>query len=161
MALQFQVYQAFGSPWIDPGPLTALKGARQSAGLWLADLHSSVVLAFVTLMVFLLSRTALRRQWLAVAAFGLVQGAVVALQNLADGVMVGIQYLVVAWFLVRFGFVTVATGIFVYTILASFPITANVSAWYFGTSLFALFSIVVLAAFALETTLSRRRSVRE
>jgi len=157
MALLFQVYQALGSPWIDPGPLTALKGSRQSAGLWLADLHSSVVLAFVTLMVFLLLRTVLRRQWLAVAAFGLIQGVVVAVQNLADGIIVGIQYLVVAWFLVRFGFVTVATGIFVYTILVSFPITANVSAWYFGTSLFALFSIVALAAFALQTTLARWR----
>ena len=58
-----------------------------------------------------------------------------AVQNLADGVIVGIQYLVVALFLVRFGFVAVATGIFVYTLLVSFPITANVSAWYFGTSL--------------------------
>ena len=156
-ALLFQLYQALVRPWIDLGPLTALQGPRQSAGLWLADLHSSVVLAFVTLMTFLLLRTALRRQWLAVVAFGLLQGAAVAAQNFADGVIVGIQYLVVALFLVRFGFVTVATGIFVYTILVSFPITANMSAWYFGTSLFALLSIAALAGFASLTTLAGRR----
>ena len=90
-------------------------------------------------------------------AFGLIQGVAVAVQNLADGVIVGIQYLMVALFLVRFGFVTVATGIFVYTILVSFPITANVSAWYFGTSLFALLSIAALAGFASQTTLAGRR----
>jgi serine/threonine-protein kinase len=157
MALLFQLYQALFRPWVDLGPLTALKGPRHSAGLWLADLHSSVVLAFVMLLTFLLLRTALRRQWLAVVSFGLIQGAAVAVQNLADGVIVGIQYLVVALFLVRFGFVTVATGIFVYTILVSFPITANVSAWYFGTSLFALFSIAALAGFASQTTLAGRR----
>jgi hypothetical protein len=93
-------------------------------------------------------------------AFASIQGAVVALQNLADGVIVSIQYLLVALFLVRFGFVTIATGIFVYTILVSFPITANVSSWYFGTSLFALFSIAALTGFALQTTLAGRHLIK-
>jgi hypothetical protein len=159
--LLFQLYQALIRPWIDLGPLIALKGPRHAAGLWLADLHSSVVLAFITLLLFLLLRTALRRQWLAVVAFASIQGAVVALQNLADGVIVSIQYLLVALFLVRFGFVTIATGIFVYTILVSFPITANVSSWYFGTSLFALFSIAALTGVALQTTLAGRHLIKD
>ena len=50
-----------------------------------------------------------------------------------------------------------ATGIFAYTILVSFPITANASVWYFGTSLFALLSIVALAGLALRTTLHSSR----
>jgi serine/threonine-protein kinase len=160
-ALLFQIYQALVKSWIDLGPLVALKGPRHAAGLWLADLHSSVVLAFVTLFLFLLLRTALRQQWLAVTAFCLIQGAVVAVQDLGDGVIIGLQYLLVALFLVRFGFVTVATGIFVYTIFVSFPITANVSSWYFGTSLFALFSIATLAGFALQTTLAGRRLIKD
>jgi serine/threonine-protein kinase len=160
-ALLFQLYQALIKPWVDLGPLTALKGPRHSAGLWLADLYSSVVLAFIALLLFLLLRTVLRRQWLAVAAFGLVQGALVAFKVIKDGTIVGIQYLLVALFLVRFGFVTVATAIFVYTISVSFPITANVSSWYFGSSLFAMFSIALLAGLALKTTLAGRPLIKD
>jgi hypothetical protein len=74
---------------------------------------------------------------------------------------VGIQYLLVALFLVRFGFVTVATAIFVYTISVSFPITANISSWYFGSSLFAMFSIALLAGLALRTTLAGRPLIKD
>jgi serine/threonine protein kinase len=160
-ALLFQLNQAFIRPWVDLGPLTAMRGPRQAFGLWVADLHSSVVLAFLTLVLFLLLRTLLRRSWLAIATVCLIQGAAAISAGLAASVVIAVQYLLVLLFLVRLGLVTIATGIFVYTVLVSFPVTANLFIWYAGTSMFALLSIAVIAAAACWSTLTGRRLIRD
>jgi len=160
-ALLFQLNQVFIQPWVDLGPLTAMRGPRQSLGLWLADLHSSVVLAFLTLVLFVLLRTVLRRDSLAIAAVCLIQGAAATSAGLFPGLVLAVQYLLVLLFLVRFGFVAIATGIFVYTVLVSFPITANLFIWYTGTSLSALLSVAVIATAACWSTLARQRLIRD
>jgi len=160
-ALLFQLNQAFIRPWVDLGPLSAMRGPRHSVGLWLADLHSSVVLAFLTLVLFVLLRTVLRRDSLAIAAVSIIQGAAAASASLLTGVVMAVQYLLVLLFLVRFGFVTIATGIFVYTVLVSFPITANLYIWYAGTSLSALLSVAVIATAACWSTIGRQRLIRD
>jgi len=53
--------------------------------------------------------------------------------------------------------VALAIGIFSADIFVDAPITANPSAWYFGSSLFVISTILVLAIWGFRTALSGQR----
>ena len=54
-------------------------------------------------------------------------------------------YLILALIVYRFGLVPLTCAIFTVNLLANVPFTADVSAWYFGISVFALLSVLALA----------------
>lgn len=58
--------------------------------------------------------------------------------------------------LVRFGILALMAGFFVFQILRTFPLTADFSTWYAGSSLFAIASVLVLTAYASYTALAGR-----
>jgi hypothetical protein len=58
--------------------------------------------------------------------------------------------------MLRFGLVALIASSFVYELLLLFPITADFSVWYAGTSLFALLSVAAIAAFAFHSSLAGR-----
>jgi len=53
----------------------------------------------------------------------------------------------------RFGLVSLACAIFTVDLLANLPFSADFSAWYIGTSMFALIGVVALAAWGFYNSL--------
>jgi hypothetical protein len=50
---------------------------------------------------------------------------------------------------------------YVHNIVLAFPLTVNRSAWYANTALFAIASVLALAAYAFHTTLAGRPPWRQ
>jgi hypothetical protein len=122
----------------------------------------SVFVSLLLLLFFFLLRTMFRRLWLAAAAF-IVVFTVFLLGSVGFG-----QLLLFAWvtlplyaallvfILTRFGILALIVTFSVSSILTSFPLTTDFSAWYAGSSLFAIASVLVLTAYALYTALAGR-----
>jgi hypothetical protein len=58
--------------------------------------------------------------------------------------------------LIRFGVLALIGALLVDFILSSFPLTADFSEWYAGSSLFAVASILALTAYSSYTALAGR-----
>jgi hypothetical protein len=58
---------------------------------------------------------------------------------------------------VRWGLLALAVGMFVNNLLAIVPVTVRPSAWYFGSTLFMLASVVALTAWAFHASMAGRR----
>jgi hypothetical protein len=56
----------------------------------------------------------------------------------------------------RFGLLALIVAFSVAGALGNFPLTADFSTWYAGSSLFAIASVLALAAYALFTALAGR-----
>lgn len=129
--------------------LDYLMGGREALGAWLAQIPASIVGTLLFFFLLLGLKAILRKDWLAAVAF-------VALYALPPGLTS--SYVAVelpAWILIyavavlivfRFGLIPLAVAIFTVNMLANVPLTADFSAWYMGTSMLALLSVVALAA---------------
>jgi hypothetical protein len=58
---------------------------------------------------------------------------------------------------VRFGLVTLAAGILTANVLLSVPVTASLSSWYAGSSVFVYSSVIALALWGFYTSLGGQR----
>ena len=58
--------------------------------------------------------------------------------------------------LLRLGLVAMVAGLFTQIVLDTFPITLDVSGWYFGASLWALAAIAALGIYGLHASLAGR-----
>jgi hypothetical protein len=61
----------------------------------------------------------------------------------------------------RFGFITLATGIFVVDLLLNIPITANLADWYMGGSLLVLATVIAITLWGGVTALGGHKVFRE
>jgi hypothetical protein len=77
------------------------------------------------------------------------------------GTFAAMQAGLVIFTLIRFGVLPMVAGIFVSSLLPEFPVTADFSAWYAGSSIFALATVLALAAWSFHTTLGGRPLFRE
>jgi hypothetical protein len=66
-------------------------------------------------------------------------------------------YAIAAVALVRFGLVTLAAAIFTVDTVGDLPITTNTSLWYFGSTVFVMAAVVVLAAWAFRAATAGRK----
>jgi hypothetical protein len=66
-------------------------------------------------------------------------------------------FTIAAVFILRFGLVTFAVGIFVVDVLLNVPVTVHASAWYFGSSVFVLATVMALAAWGFHASMAGRR----
>jgi len=150
---------ATGAPPELPAP-EYLLGGRWVAGAWLANLVRSIRGALTFFLVLFLLRVLLRRGWLAAIAFVLVFSApsLLASRHLAvvAPAMLAV-YSIAALAVVRFGLVTLAAGILTVNLLLSVPMTASLSSWYAGSTVFAFLTLLALAAWAFHTSLGGRR----
>jgi len=64
-------------------------------------------------------------------------------------------YAIAALIVFRFGLVSLACAIFTVDLLANLPFSADFSAWYIGTSMFALIGVVALAAWGFTIRWAR------
>ena len=142
-------------------PSELLLGTRSMLGGWLLNVPQGTRNALFFFFMIFLMRIVVRSQWLAAAAFVLILTVLSALENpshtlFAGGVallILSIETIVV----LRWGLLSLAVGLFVAAILVRAPATLHSSAWYFGSSIFSLASVVALAAWAFHTSIAGQR----
>jgi hypothetical protein len=119
-----------------------------------------VVLALIWFVLIFILRVVLRRDWLAAGAFVsvyMVLNVIGTPASPALGALFGVvETALLVFVMLRFGLVALIASSFVYELLLLFPITADFSVWYAGTSLFALLSVAAIAAFAFHSSLAGR-----
>jgi hypothetical protein len=143
-------------------PLDAWLGARYlvAHGLLNTVVFSLLLALFIFFLISLL-RVLTRRQWLAVCIFVLINVVVDVSESSNPMISVSFAFLLEALTVVallRFGLVTLATGIFVTEILVNqLPITTDFSAWYAGSSLAMLLFVLAIAGYGFHTSLGGQK----
>jgi serine/threonine-protein kinase len=138
---------------------SVLLGGRFALAPWSDALANSIVSTLGLFMLFFLCRIVARKFWLACGLFVLIFVAVNALSSLHPAVDVPFAVVILSLFtfvMVRFGLVTFAAMSLVSSVLGSYPLTWDFSAFYATSSLFALISIAVVAAIAFRFALGGR-----
>ena len=132
--------------------------------LMFADVLSSCVEAatrsVLDLFFLVALRVLLKRWWLAVAIFVLVNGTLETLEGIHPAVSwlplgLGIAG-VTAFVLMRFGLLTYAAALFCYLVLLTAPVTFSFNAWFADTGLFALALVAGVGFFGFWTSLAGR-----
>ena len=137
-------------------PTDFLLNTRRALGIWVSQVPSAILgtLQFFFLLMGL--KALLKRNWLATIVFVAIFTVSKTLGSqypIIEGVEAFVVYVIATQIVYRFGLVTLVCAIFTVDLLANVPFTADVSAWYFGTSLVALFSVVALAGWGFYTSL--------
>jgi len=133
-----------------------LVSTRQALGVWLYQVPSSILTTLEFFFLLLLLKVALKRDWLAMIVFVAIFTAAKTLgaqYPMVEGVTSSIVYLVAALIVYRFGLVPLACAAFTVDLLANVPFTGDFSAWYLGTTIFALLSVVALAVWGFYHSL--------
>jgi hypothetical protein len=141
-----------------------LDGTRSAAGAWVRQIPNSINGTLLFFFVLFVLRVLLRRQWLAAAAFViLIAGPRLLMSNYpwVDGPMLLLVYGIAAVVVVRFGFVSLLTGIFTADLLLNLPVSFDAGAWYFTAPALAFLSIAGLAIWAFRAALGGRKLVSE
>jgi serine/threonine-protein kinase len=125
---------------------------------------SAVGVSLLYLLTLLLLRLLLRKWWLWAPAF-VIQGALFFF--LYDFTSLGRWLMVIALMTsllllyTRLGLLAAISFFFTAYILTDFPVTANLDAWYLGSSLFALGIIAAIGAYGFYISTSGRSLVRD
>ena len=137
--------------------LDALVGAGPLVSVALGAASDCILFTLATLLLFVLLRTLLRRDAIAVVALaavllaphglGMDESAWVALPISAAVTLTWILLLL------RFGLLAAWVGEFVYDVLYVFPITTDLASWKAGPTLFALPVLALLCVAALRATM--------
>ena len=142
------------------GEMEYLLGGRRILGAWLGYLLGSIRGTLSLFLILFLLRVLLKRRWLAAAAFVAVFAAPEVLASrhpLLEGPMQVAIYAIAAIAVVRFGLVTLAAGILTVNAVLSVPVTASLSSWYAGCSVFVFSSVLALALWGSFTSLAGQR----
>jgi serine/threonine-protein kinase len=143
--------------------VTALRGLRHIIALLFGGLQGAIFSAFIGVTMLVLLRLLLRRTWPAVAVWILV--ATIMITPGTGPVFLDLAVMVFlvgfyAVFLLRFGLLSVVTGLFIATLLY-YPLTLDLSAWYANGSLVALLVCLSLMLYAFRVSLGRGPLFRE
>jgi hypothetical protein len=143
--------------------LSSILDAQRMIGVFVFELTGSIAFALGLFFLFFLLRALLRRQWLAAVVFILLFAGPQAAQDhpLIRGSVTGVQFGLAIFILIRFGVLPMMVGIFVSTMLQAFPLTTDFSAWYAGSTLFALASVLALTGYAFHTAIAGRPLFKE
>jgi serine/threonine-protein kinase len=140
----------------DFGSTDALMGGRVALGAWLRQWPQSIQTTLIFFLLLLGLRFLLRKEWLAaivfVAIFSVPRGLTsdyVAIELPTQILVYAIALLIV----IRFGLVPLAIAIFTIDMMAGVPFSTDFSTWYMTTSVFALLSVVALAAWGFYRSL--------
>jgi hypothetical protein len=129
---------------------------RRALGMWLSQWPLAIFGTLQFFFFFLGLKVILRRDWLATIAFVAIFTANKSIGSdyLAVTVTMSIViYLIAALIVYRFGLVPLACAIFTVDLLGNITFTADLSAWYFGMSMFALLSVIALAGWGFYHSL--------
>jgi serine/threonine-protein kinase len=139
--------------------LNALLGARYIVADLFVSQSWAIRSGLHLLLCLLLLRFLLRNQFLAALVFValwttmLAWGGMHYLSVLAIALALASLVLLLTYY----GLVAGVVGLFTLSFLQRFPLTADVSAWYFGSCLFALGTVAALGFYGVSTTVAGRR----
>jgi serine/threonine protein kinase len=165
-ALAFQLVYVFklraGAPPLIT--VTDFIGMRQILGRWFWHLETSLQATLGFFFVLFLLRVLLRKPWLATcgfvafwAALKLIGSHYFVLDLTTEVVIYGVAALVV----VRFGFLSLAIGIFVADMLLNMPVTTHLGEWYAGGTDFVLVVMIALTSWSFYTALAGQKLWKE
>ena len=142
----------------NPVGLNALSAPRYAVSGFLSQLSGGIVSAFASFFLVFLLRLALRRNWLAAAAFVLIFVLVKSLgqDELWVVPIFVLVYVVFAVLLVRYGIVPLIVGVLAANCLLSAPATVNFSAWYVTSSLLILLALLAIAVYGFRCAVAGR-----
>jgi len=142
----------FGPTWQFLGARTIIAGISQI-------LFGAPIFWLAALFVLVLLRALLRKDSAAAVAFFLLLGVFAgALSGFAPAVLVGnlIFSGVAVFLLIRFGLLTMVAHDIFWSVLETFPLTAQGSAWYAGISLAGILLLAAITFSAFYTSLGGR-----
>jgi serine/threonine-protein kinase len=145
-----------------PGTSNAeyLEGARSALGAWMVHVQGAVRGTLFFFFILFILRVLLRNQWLAAAIFVAIWTTIQSLGGSHPGIDIPTYiaiYSIAALALVRFGLVTLAAAFFTVDSIGNTPITTNPSLWYFGSTVFAMAAVIVLAAWSFRAATAGRK----
>jgi hypothetical protein len=150
----------FDAPGMTPIPPdeTMMRGAREAASFFVTQLGDMAFSALGMMSFFFLSALILRKKWLAAIALGLLSiVASLSGENFVIEIPFAIlQTAVLVFAVLRFGLVVVAVANFANALLATTPITLDLSQWYAGRSFFTLMILSAIAFYGFRTALGRK-----
>jgi hypothetical protein len=132
-----------------------LLGGRHALGEWLQEVPNSILAALEFFFLVLGLKAILKKDWLALLGFVLIFTGLHATTShpAIDLPAFTVIYAIAAVIMYRYGLVPLACAIFTVDMLASVPLTADLSAWYISTSFFALLSVLGLAGWGFYHSL--------
>ncbi len=138
------------------GSTEVLIGGRLALGTWLRQWPQSIQTTLIFFLVFFGLKVVLRKEWIAAIIFITifavppgVSGPYKMVELPAMILVYGIALLIV----IRFGLVPLAIAIVTINLTVNIPFSADISAWYMPTSIFALLSILVIAGWGFYHSL--------
>jgi hypothetical protein len=137
-------------------PLATLLDARHMTLQLLASTLGAVFVSLLILLFLFVFRAMFRRLWLAVAALIVLLVVFLAPMTLIYAFFDVLIAALAVLALIRFGILSLMSGVIVLLTLGVFLFAADFSAWYAGSSLFAIGSVLALTAYALYTALAGR-----
>ena len=141
-----------------------LMGFRQVLGTCLnhAALSVQATLGFFFLMFVF--RVVLRKPWLAALAFTAFWLAIKSWNNhhwMYVAPVVIAVYGIAACMVLRFGFITLAVGIFTADLVGGVPLTSDMSRFYIGAPIFVFGLVIAMALWGCYTALAGQKLVKE
>jgi hypothetical protein len=157
--LRYALPPLFGDPPSAPtfGYLDGLTGPAQLVSFTLAALIESILYAFAALLLFVVLRSLLRRDALAITAVAAlmilpyVLGAGEEIWYAVPAMAVWLMTWI--FLLLRFGLLASIVGSFAADVLYAFPITTDLQSWKAGPTLFALPLIALLCVWAFRNAI--------
>ncbi|HQR31462.1 MAG TPA: protein kinase [Blastocatellia bacterium] len=140
-------------------PLT-LSGTRHLFAHFLLSLPEAIFNGLGFLLMLLLIYLVVRREWLAAVAGWLLFYAFLLLfftTSWPQGLLYSIEAAAVIITVSRFGLLATVSYFLFFALCFQYPITLNLSNWYAGSSLFALFVILGLSGYGFYTSLGGQK----
>jgi serine/threonine-protein kinase len=146
------------------GQSELLLGLRSTLATCLSRISGSVQGTLQLFFVMFVLRILVRKSWLAAILFVALFAGMQSIN--ADNLMVSIPlnvaiYGIAALIVLRFGLVSLATGIFVANVILNVPITTNTSNWYFTNNIAVLGLFAAMAAWGCYTSLGGQKILGE
>jgi Protein kinase domain len=138
------------------GSTDYLLGIRESLGLGLSTLVTSIVGTLTFFFMLVLLRVLVRNRWLAALLFVAILSVprILASEHvLADTIVWVSIYAIAAVAVVRFGLIVLAIGSLMANILLNLPYSLDFSNWYAAHCFFLLLAFVAIGAWGFYTSL--------
>jgi serine/threonine protein kinase len=133
-----------------------LAGGREALGAWLLQIPTSILGTLQFFFLLLGLKFLLRKDWLAAIAFV----ALFALPRSFTSSYFSVDlptwiliYAIAVLIVYRFGLIPLACAIFTVNMFSNVPFTVDFSAWYMGTFILTLLSVVTLAGWGFYQSL--------
>jgi hypothetical protein len=134
--------------------------ARRMTGEMLFALSIAIGQGLFLIFLFFLLRALLRRQWIALAVFVVLQSGSFALQNsrhpLIGALFGALVFLPFLACIVYFGVLPIVLAAFVQFMLVAVLLTTDLSAWYAGSTVAVVVVVLALTAYAFHTAVAGR-----